>query len=267
MAFLISRIAWMGSGLGIVYLSSLYFHRFDFKQRLRKNKTHRPEEKQESGTAKLKGLRLDTLPALSYNYGIYPFVKTEFLMLIRHGNKWLWLLNAALWLALCLAPMEIAYPYMLPIILFLQVTRWSELVTKEKTNRVHYFAYASYKPLRRLLPAQILAGVMLAIVLSLPIIIRCALLSNYYEVLSIINGSIFIVMLAVALGVLTGGKKLYEVGFFMITYSVINKLPIADYLGSLPHQDMNFFMAILLAINLLLIAISFIVRNYQTSHL
>ena len=179
----------------------------------------------------------------------------------------MWLLNGALWLAMCFVPFEIAYSYLLPGILFLQVTRWSELATKEQTNRIHYFAYASYKPLKRMLPAQILAGIALALVLSLPILIRCGLSSNITSLISVVNGCVLIVLSAVALGILTGGKKLFEVLFFLLTYAVMNKVPVTDYLGSLPHENSSSFILGILALNMVLVSIGFAVRNYQSRHL
>ena len=265
--FVFSRLVWIALGFGIVYLSSLSFHRFDFKQSQKQNKTKEKLPSIAPAKTDLPEIRPTALPALQFNYGIYPLVKTEFLLLIRQGNRWIWLLNGALWLAMCFVPFEIAYSYLLPAILFLQVTRWSELATKEQTNRIHYFAYASYKPLKRMLPAQILAGVALALVLSLPILIRCGLSSNITSLISVVNGCVLIVLSAVALGILTGGKKLFEVLFFLLTYAVMNKVPVTDYLGSLPHENSSSFILGILALNMMLVSIGFAVRNYQSRHL
>jgi hypothetical protein len=267
--FVLSRLIWFGLGIGLVYFSSFFFHRFDFKQSASSKKKKKQPVIQQ--TKKLiinpSGISRGALPLLTFNYSIYPFIKTELLLLVRQGNKWLWLLNAGLWVAMFVVPYNIAYSYLLPILLFLQVTRWSELVTKEKTNRIHYFAYASYKPLLRMLPAQILAGVLLALALALPVLIRSAIALNIYAIVSIINGSLLIVLLAVAMGILTGGKKLFEVIFFMLTYSVVNKIPVTDYLGSLPHQNIIMMILIVLGTNAVLATISFLVRGYQARHL
>lgn len=265
--FIISRLVWIGAGLLLIYISSLFFHRFDFKQSARvKTNNELPLNKIQPVSYNM-GLHKATLPLLTFNYGIYAFVKMELLLLIRQGSKWLWLLNAGLWIAMCFTPFSIAHAYLLPILLFLQVGRWSELATKEKTNRVHYFAYASYKPLQRLLTAQILSGVILAIGLSFPIIVRCLLSGNGYVVINIINGAMFVVLLAVALGIISGGKKMFEIFFFLMTYAAVNRLSVTDYLGSLPHPDMGFFMLIVLSLNVILLVISLIMRSYQARHL
>jgi hypothetical protein len=265
--FVFSRVLWIALGLVLTWFSSLFFHRFDLKQTSAKKKIKAARQPTEADklTINPAGITRQAMPPLVFNYGIYPFIKTELLLLVRQGNKWMWLLNAGLWVAMFIAPLPIAYSYMLPVLLFLQVTRWSALVTKEKTNRVHYFAYASYKPLLRMLPAQILAGVVLALALALPVIVRNALLLNSYAILNIINGCVLIVLLAASLGILSGGKKLFEVVFFMLTYAVINKIEVTDYLGSMPHGNMYLVMIIL--INIALVGAGFIVRNYQVKHL
>jgi len=266
--FILSRLIWMGSGLVMVYSSSLFFHRFDFKksEKVQSKKNQPISTRLEQLPPQLSRLDRETMPPLVVDFGIYPFIKTELLLLIRQGNKWMWWLNGCLWIAMCIVPFGIAYSYLLPILLFLQVTRWSELVTKEQTNRIHYFAYAAFRPLQRMLPSQILAAVILAIGLSLPVIIRAALASDVYAIVNIINGTLLIILLAVASGILSGGKKLFEVFFFLLTYAVINKVPATDYLGSLPQQNVTVFICTVLAINVVLITISFIARKYQIKH-
>jgi len=265
--FVLSRLLWMGLGVTLVYVSSLFFHRFNFKQALAKKK--RKAIVQQPDADKLPfnptGIARRALPPLVFNYSIFPFIKTELLLLVRQGNKWLWLLNAGLWIAMFIAPLPIAYAYLLPVLLFLQVTRFSDLVTKEKTNRVHYFAYASYKPLLRMLPAQIIAGVLLALALAVPIIVRSAIALNGYAVIYIINGVVFLVLLSAALGILSGGKKLFEVVFFMLTYAAINKVNVTDYLGSMPHGSLYLF--VILFINAGLCFAALVTRNYQVKHL
>jgi len=267
--FMLSRALWISFAFAIVYLSSLIFHRFDFKQSAgsKKKKTPALTYTEHTPTIAAGGINRAAMPPLVTDYGIFPFIKTELLLLIRKGNKWLWLINAGLWVALFFVKLDFAALYMLPVLLFLQVTRWSELATKEKTNRLHYFTYASYKPLQRMLPAQILSGVILAIGLCLPVILRYAIAGNLYSIFNVINGAIFIVLFAVCLGIISGGKKLYEILFFMLTYALINKFPPADYLGSMPHDSKAIVLFTVLAINALLITLSFSVRNYQSRHL
>lgn len=262
--FLISRLLWIALSLVLVYISSFSFHRFDFNQPLNKKKKvvdyiHQTETKPALSTG--------PLPPIVADYGILPFIKTELLLLIRKNSKWFWLVTAGVWIAMLFAPLNIAHTYLLPIIWFLQVTRWSELVTKERTNRLHYFTYSSYKPLLRMLPAQILAGVLLAIALALPVIGRYLIGFNINAVINVLSGAVFIVLLAVCMGIVSGGKKLFEIVFFMLTYAVTQKISAIDYLGATPHQDHTGYITVIFMLTLSLGLLGFFVRNYQARHL
>jgi hypothetical protein len=268
--FLLSRLMWIIAALALLFISSLFFHRFDIKQtagRTKKKKKPIAEIADSDVPVISAGFNKTLMPPLVIDYNIFPFVKTELLLLIRKGSKWFWLINAGACASLIFTPLHIAHFFILPILWFLQVTRWSELATKEKTNRLHYFTYASYKPLFRMLPAQIIAGILLALVLALPLIIRYAINFNLPAIISILNGAIFIVLLAVCLGIVSGGKKLYEIMFFLLTYILVNNAPFADYLGSIQHPNTSVYIATVFSINLLLLLVSFTVRNYQARHL
>lgn len=266
--FLLSRLLWIGFVLGLLYISSFFFHRFDFKQSSGKQKK-----------ILVSGLLADvlnittsnisraSLPPVITDYSIFPFIKTELLLLIRMGSKWYWLIIAGLWVSLFFAPLQIAHTYLLAVIWFLQVTRWSDLSTKEKTNRLHYFTYSSYKPLMRMLPAQLFAGVILAVALSLPLVVRYIISLDVYSIINIFNGAVFLVLLALCLGILSGGKKLFEIVFFMLTYMITQKIPFADYFGGVKHNNMVNYIAIVLMLNVFLGVISFSVRSYQVRHL
>lgn len=265
--FLLSRLVWVCFAFAIVYFASFFFHRFDFKQDVRK-KRMQPAFAVSSGAGEFaKGINIALLPPVITDYSIFPFVKTELLLLIRKGPKWLWLINGGAWISMLFVPLNVAHAYILPVLLFLQVTRFSDIATKEITNRLHYFTWSSYKPLQRMLPSQILAGVILAAGLALPVMLRYTLNGDFYTVFNLINGAIFIVLLAVSLGILSGGKKLFEILFFFITYCVIEKIPVADYIGSMQHDSHSEAIATVLMLNLFLAAASFGVRRYQVRHL
>jgi hypothetical protein len=151
----------------------------------------------------------------------------------------------------------------LPILWFLQVGRWSDLATKEKTNRIHYFTYASYRPLTRLLPAQILAGVILSLVLAAPILVRYLVTMQFFPLLSIVMGGVFIVLFAVALGILSGGKKLFEILFFMFTYLNVELAPFADYFGGMNHGVS--YLVLIAGLIAFFALISFILRRLEIS--
>lgn len=265
--FIFSRLLWIAAALLLVYISSFFFHRFDFEQRVSKKSKTKDMIIENLPVIIPEMINRAALPAIKTAYGIFPFIKIELLLLIRKGSVWLWVLNAGAWISLCFIPVSAAHLYVLPILWFLQVTRLSDLATKEKTNRLHYFTYASYKPLLRMLPAQILAGTIGMLVLALPVIIRYLISGDLFAAASIINGAAFIVLLAVAMGIVSDGNKLFEIVFFLLTYAVIQKIPGTAYLGTVSANEPATHLLIFLLISASLAVISFAFRSYQTRHL
>ena len=263
--FIVSRVMWIGISFLLIFIASQFFHRFSFREAARIPKKKKKFAENITAGHLLKDIQLSSLPAVQTDFGILPFIKTELLMLFRKGPRWLWLVNIGGMIALLFAPLTTAHQMLLPLLWFLQVARWSDLATKEKTNRIHYFAFAAYQPLKRLLPSQLIAGILLALVLALPLMIRYCIAGDITQLLNIFNGAIFIVSLALCLGILSGGKKIFEILFFAITYLNINRLPLADYFGGI--NNYSGYPAMILAITALLIVAGFSKRKYELGHL
>jgi hypothetical protein len=264
-----SRLFWICFGVLLIFISSKFFHRFEIKERIKTKKKIKfpgiiirgiiPPVKL------LHDIKLSELPPITPSYRIMPFIKTELLMLIRKGPRWLWIINFAGMIALVFAPLTVTHQIILPILWFLQVGRWSDLATKEKTNRIHYFTYASYKPLTRLLPAQILAGIILSLVLASPLLVRYLAEMQFLPILSIIMGGVFIVLFSVTLGLLSGGKKLFEILFFIFTYANIERIPFTDYFGGINHSAK--YLAVITLLIAFLTLINFMLRKSEIRRL
>jgi hypothetical protein len=263
-AFILSRLLWIGIGFFLLYISSRFFHRFDEKTSRANKKTKEPLTLSQSDRRILKDISLSTLPKVSSSLNIWPFIKTEFLMLVRKGPKWFWLTNLGVFISLFFIPLAPAHQIGLPILWFLQTNRWADVASKEKYYRTHYFTYAAYRPLQRLLTSQVLAGFLLASLLAIPIIFRQLIQGNILTVLSIIVGSFFVISLSVFTGVLSGGKRLFEIVFFMLTYAIVSGGTIVDYIGGF-HQGIGYLM-LLAGIVVGLLAVAFIYRRYEISH-
>ena len=186
----------------------------------------------------LKDIMVTDLALMTTNYTIWPLLKAEFLMLVRKGKNWLWLFNIAGMGLLVVLPLDIAHQMVLPVLWFFQVHRFSDITTKETTNRMHYFAFSSYLPLQRLLPSQLVSAFILMLGLAMPLVIRYMLFMNVQAIMSILFGGLFIILLAAVLGLVTKGKKLFEILFFLLTYANLNKIPVLDYRG----QEINTYL-------------------------
>lgn len=229
--FMISRLVWIAFSLLLIYISSLVFHRFNLR------------EKQNSSTSKkllkVKGfnnISLSKLTIPELNFNIYPLIKTEFILLLRNGNKWLWVLNGISILLLIILPIKAAYSFVLPILWFLQVTRISSIGTKEFQYNMQYFSFSSYKPFQRVFLSQFIAILFLLIFISTPLIIKLLFSTQYISICSIGIGALFITSFATILNTLSKGRKLFEIIFFLLTYANLNGVPILDYLGAVENN-------------------------------
>jgi len=69
------------------------------------------------------------------------------------------------------------------------------------------------------------------------------------------------VLFAIALGILSGGKKLFEILFFMFTYLNIEMVPFADYFGGM-NRGLNYLVLIAGLIGFLAL-VSFVLRRLE----
>ena len=253
--FILSRVLWMFLGVVLVGFSSLYFHRFSIKKKLKRSLKSKIIEENKS----INELNLSKLITTKTNYSILPLIKTEFLLLFRKGKKWLWFINISGMILLAVLPLETAHKIVLPILWFLQVHRISDLATKEKTFRTHLFTASSYKPVLRIFTSKIIAALFLMFIISSPLLIKLMINFNFTSALSIVLGFIFLVFSSIVFGQITKGKKLFEVVFFLVTYANINGIPFFDYFGSISNNLTK--VNVVICLILLFLGTSFFIKK------
>lgn len=260
--YIMSRGLWLLISLSILGIMTPFFHRFNVRERQSKK---RKATLMQSSTNTKTEIELSALPQPKTTFGLFAILKTELLMLIRKGKTWLWLFNLIGMALLIFLPLDIAHQFVLPILWFLQVGRLSDLTSKELAHKVHYFAFASYRPLSRLLLSQLLSASTLMLTLALPLIIRLGIENQISAMVFVILGGVFVVMFTAILGILTKGKKLFEILFFIITYANINGITFLDYFGAASHSNTS--TPIIALINALLISFCFWIRQLQLKRL
>lgn len=255
--FLVSRVLILFIGIGLIILVSPLFHRFSHKERISRKKSKIIHtEKERKGRA----IILSNIPVATSYYGIGKLIKIEFLLLLRKGKKWLWLLNVIGMVLLAVLPLQLSHQLVVPILWFLQVHRISDISTKEFTHQVHEFAFVSFQPIRRLLFSQLFAGILLLVCLVLPLIVRLVIVGNVMAANAVILGGIGVVLLASLTGMISKGKKLFEVFFFMLTYGNINGIIQLDYFGAYTHS--SYYLLLLCVLSIVFGAGSIFRRKY-----
>ncbi len=259
--FVLSRLLWILFGFGIITAITPFFKRFSDRESMKFKRV----KSVKGEVNEFKEVVIENLSKPKISYSIFPLCKTELLMLFRKGKKWFWIINIIGMVLLVVLPLEMAHQLVLPVLWFLQVNRLSDLVTKETFYNTHYFVFASYKPLQRVLISQLFAGIVLMLFLSLPLMIRYAFESHFMAFTSILLGGVFIVLLASVLGILTQGKKLFEVLFFMIAYANINGIIYADYFGGF-QDGVSYLLKLIVCISVF-ITLIVLVRKRQVVNL
>ncbi len=255
-SFLTYRFLWVIFGLGLVFFSSIFFHRFNVRS---KEPVVNDSQKTKPN---LKSARLRIAPWIENKqtvFSIIPIIKIELMMFARKGSLWINLISIALILGLIFASIDTAHKFLLPILWFLQVTRWSDLITKDTEYRTFYFIYSSFKPLDRIFAGRIIAGILSAFILASPLLIRTIIEGDYTSCMNIILGAIFIISLSTFMGVLSKSSKLFEISFLLITYFNINSIPFTDYYGAINNSLYQVFIVTI--ITAILLSISYVLMK------
>lgn len=253
--YISNRIFWMIFAIVLAFLSSLFFHRFDVKEKLRILKKSSESSPPKSANFQLSNLR----QAIDFSPELTPLIKAEMTMLIRKNRKGLWIVTIMGMIAMLFTPLNVGHNYILPILWFLQVAVWSDLMSKDYTLRTYYFTAAAYKPLQRLFTSKVLSGISIALIIASPLILKAVMAFEFMVVVHIALGGAFIVLLAVFLGTLTKSKKLFEVAFFFIVYCNLNLVPVTDYYGAVHHSvQYTLFMTML---NIVLFSSAYLLKR------
>jgi hypothetical protein len=72
---------------------------------------------------------------------------------------------------------------------------------------------------------------------------------------------LFLISFAVFSVIVSGGKRLFEILFFAITYAIISGVPFVDYFGGF-HQNYQ-YLTVIIVVLFLLLATSFLVRKHE----
>jgi hypothetical protein len=111
---------------------------------------------------------------------------------------------------------------------------WSSLGIKEVRHRTTDLVLSSPNPLRRQLTAVWTCGVIFTGLTGIGAFIGFMISGTWSCVLAWLLATLFIPSLATALGVWSGGSKLFEVTYLLLWYlGPIEGIPILDFLGAI----------------------------------
>ena len=269
-SILLQRIFWMLSAYGFVFLTSLGFSRFDtskIKERmlrpsvLFKTKTSLVDEDHIPSK-----ITFRDIPFPKATFSFFRLLLAEMRLMVK-GNTILWFLfSIALFITSIFTPLDFSYRILLPLLWFFQTLILSKLGSREINHRCNEYIFSAAFPVRRQLPAMIIAAILFMVLLASPVSIRLLLNKDLYSVYAIAVGALFIPAFAIASGILTGGSKLFEVFFTIIIYGYFNGVIFFDFTGAIKESHELGIAHYLLASTLAMIILAFLVRKRQITH-
>jgi hypothetical protein len=156
------------------------------------------------------------------------------LRLMLKSIHWFWYLVAvSLMVAQVAAPFEIARMYITPASMIWPLVIWSSMGTRESRYNTAQLLFSSPRPVRRQLPAIWMNGLLIALAAMGCMLVRVIFVGNWSYLVALLVGALFAPSLALALGTLSGSKKLFEVTYLIVWYlGSIDRIEPLDFLGT-----------------------------------
>ncbi len=237
----LGQLVWLLVAVGLALLAALFFDRFDpsrGRARVRKEKGKAADAAAEitaASAAPPVPVQLHPLPAGARRFRFLSLLRAETRLLLQ-GQRWWWYAVAAgLIIAAFVSPLNAVRQGILPVAWIWPLLLWSALGNREARYGTQGLVFSAARPLSRQLPAVWAAGVLLTLVTGGAAGLRLALAGNWPAAGTWAVAALFIPTLALALGVWSGGGKLFEVAYLVLWYlGPMQHVPGLDFLGTLP---------------------------------
>ncbi len=223
---------WVVFGLGLILLSAVWFARFDPSREGLRRPRAKPEEGKEGApsddgqpAAPRKSVPHIALPnpspLVSKLAQASPFLGVLFaeLRLLLNGRRWWWwLVLAGLNIVILINPIAWVNQYLLPIAWLWPLAIWSEMGNRERKNNTSQMVFSSARPVLRQLPAAWLAGVLATALFGAAGAVVFLRNGDLAALAGWVGAVVFIPSLALALGVISSGSRVFEVVYLIWWY-------------------------------------------------
>jgi hypothetical protein len=283
---ILGRLLWVGFAVGIASLAATFFDRFDPSEiaiRVRSRETPSPFElesqfDQPTSPVAVSSIALSTSACRGSRMSIFLSIVRSELRLMLKGQRWWWYVVASgLILVALFLPATASRQIVLPFVCVWPMLIWSQLGNREIRNRTDQLVFSAAFPLRRQLIASWTAGFILTLITGGGVIVRLVLARDLNVILSVVVAAAFIPAAALALGIWSGGSKLFEVVYLLLwTFGPMNQMMSAlgfplvadqfltfDYLGSSDAAISAGIPLYYVVFTILLLAIAVIGRKRQ----
>jgi hypothetical protein len=263
---IVGRLIWVGVALGIALLAALFFHRFDPARESARGApaalAEVPEPEVTAGRTTTGQVGLSRIKQAAPRFRLGAMVLAELRLALKGVSRWWYAVAGGLIAAGAVSPVAISHILLVAAWIW-PILIWSAMGTREVRLGTGSFVFCTVYPLRRQLPACWLAGVTVAALSGCGTLVRLLVARDGIGAFAWVVGALFIPTLALALGVWSGGSKLFEVLYTLLWYvGPANRVPVLDFMGVTTSRG-SAIPGVFLALTLVLAALSVLGRKRQ----
>lgn len=273
--FLFGRLVLVLLSVAIVSVSASLFRRFDeepgaVKQWFRsKKQSSISESPSATDLLSADSQRITTLTPLvvrTQKITLIRLLTAELRIALNRVSKWWYLIAAGIFVAGMLTPFAISHKFLLTAAWFWPLLIWSAMGCRDQLFDTRQMVQSTPGGVWAQLSMQWLAGFLIAAAIGGFIGIRTLFTCDFDLLAHWLIGAMFIPSLAIASGVITGGRKLFEVLYTLIFYiGPLNKTPLCDFTGSSLNSNFATSISVWGTITVVLIIITVVGRQLQVS--
>ncbi|WP_316522819.1 hypothetical protein [Kitasatospora brasiliensis] len=232
--FLLGRLALVLAAFAVALLPALWFGRFD-PARGAAEAAPAPASDAElpepvaAHRATAPGPLPRTEPQRAGAFG--RLLAGEVRILVQGVSRWWWLVAAGLTVAGFALPVNVVTGLLLPVLWLWPVLIWSRLGSQQVENGLEVLLGA-YPSARRRQLAEWTSGVALTAVLGAAPLIRMLAAGDAAGAACWLGGALFVPSLAMALGVVSRGHRLFQALYLPLWWLLVNNVAAVDFMGA-----------------------------------
>ncbi len=234
------RLIWLAFAVGITILASLPFDRFNsmgitkqgWLRRMFSKRADILAEHQVDQPVRLH-ITLTPVTAQQRTFSFFHLLTAELRLMLKGYSIWWYLAILGLNIAMPLVPSDGVAQLLFAIASLLPIAVWSSMGNREMMHQTYLTIFSTSHLSRRQLPALWLSGVLVVILTGFGFLLRIIITGQPALLLSFLIGAMFVSSLALALGVWTNGRRLFEVLYLLLWYiSIQDGATAFDYRGA-----------------------------------